>query len=67
MLAEFGLITRYQLRPNLAIRASYDFTWIQGVALAPEQATFNSAAPEVVNVGGSMLLQGGSIGFEWVW
>ena len=67
MLVEFGLVTRYQVRPNLTIRASYDFMWLQGVALAPEQATFNSAAPEVVNVGGNILLQGGSVGFEWVW
>ena len=67
MLIEFGLIARYQVRPNLALRASYDFMWLQGVALAPEQATFNSAAPEVVNVGGNILFQGGSVGFEWVW
>ena len=67
MLAEFGMVARYQVRPNLALRASYDFSWFQGVALAPEQATFNSASPEVVNVGGNVLLQGGSVGFEWVW
>ncbi|MCH8923746.1 MAG: BBP7 family outer membrane beta-barrel protein [Planctomycetes bacterium] len=67
MLVEFGMIARYQVRPNLALRASYDFMWLQGVALAPEQATFNSAAPEVVNVGGNILFQGGSVGFEMVW
>lgn len=67
MLAEFGMIARYQLRPNLALRASYDFIWLQGVALAPEQATFSAAAPEVVNVGGNILFQGGSVGFEFTW
>jgi hypothetical protein len=66
-LAELGLVATYQLRPNLALRASYDFVYVQGVALAPQQLQFNTAAAADINTGSYVLLDGGSIGIEYVW
>ncbi len=65
-LAELGLTGTYQLRPNLYFRAGYDLMFLSAVALAPENMDLDSGFG-AINVNGSVLLHGGSIGFEGTW
>jgi hypothetical protein len=67
LAVELGLVGSYQLRPNVAIRGGYDFMWLQGLALAPEQLDFNAAPIPNVRTGSHHLYDGMSLGIEWVW
>ncbi len=65
-VGEAGMFLTYQLRPNLQVRAAYDFIIMTGLALAPENILFENGFGEF-NVQGSTLLHGGSLGFEATW
>jgi hypothetical protein len=64
---ELGLVGTYQIRPNLALKCGYDFMFLQGLALAPEQLDFNQAPTPNVRTGSHYFMNGGSIGLELVW
>ncbi|MEX0585185.1 MAG: hypothetical protein WD176_00985, partial [Pirellulales bacterium] len=64
---ELNLRASYQLRPNLAIRIGYDFMFLQGLALGPQQLEFNTATAPVLRTGNHYFLDGGMLGLEWVW
>lgn len=66
-VGEFGFVGKWQMTPNLALRATYDFLWVQGMALAPEQLAFNLSAPPRVNQSGYMFFQGVGLGCEFCW
>jgi hypothetical protein len=65
LFGEFGLIAAYHFTPNFSARASYDFMWLAGVALAPDQFTFTETARLAVD--GVIFYQGLSLGLEVVW
>ncbi len=67
MGAELGLVGTYQIRPNIAFRAAYDFIYLQGLALAPQQLDFNTAPQPNVRSGSHQFLNGGTVGLEFVW
>jgi hypothetical protein len=67
LIGEVGFEATYKFRPNLMGRASWDFMWITGVALAPEQLQFVANPVNRVNVNGSIFSQGVSLGLEWLW
>lgn len=62
---EISLMAAYYLRPNLAARVSYDFIWINTLALAPEQISFTPVTR--VFDGGALRMEGATIGIEWIW
>lgn len=64
--AEVGLFATYQLRPNLHFKAGYDFIFLTGVALASENMEFVNGFP-MLNPRGSIVMHGGSVGFETTW
>ena len=66
-VGEINLIGAIQLRPNLSLRGSYDFMWMNQLALAPNQVTFVVPNPPRVNDGGSLFFQGASVGLEFSW
>jgi hypothetical protein len=66
-LAELGLVASYHFRPNIALRASYDFLYVQGLALGPQQLQFNFADPPDVVSGNHIFYDGASVGLEIVW
>jgi hypothetical protein len=66
-IGELGFQTTYKFRPNLMGRASYDFMWVSGLALAPEQLQFNTTPNNRLNNNGLALFQGLSLGLEWLW
>ena len=66
-LAELGIVASYHFKPNVALRASYDFMFLQGLALAPQQIQMNFAAPPQLNSGNHIFYDGASVGLEIVW
>ena len=66
-IGEAGLVGTYKWRPNLILRASYDFMWVAGLAIAPEQITYATDPPDSIKVKGLGAYQGLSLGFEWLW
>ena len=67
LLGETGFFASYRFRPNLIGRASYDFMWVTGMALAPEQFQFTTNTVNQVNTNGSIFYQGVSMSLEWLW
>ena len=67
MVGEVGFSVTYKFRPNLIGRASYDFIWIGGVALAPMQYQFVTDPKPQIDSGGTLFLNGLSLGLEYTW
>ena len=75
MVAEGGPLVIWQVTPRWTARAGYQFLYVDGVALAPEN--FNTRAPFVsspglprrvkVNHNGAALYHGATAGFEYIW
>ena len=66
-LGEFNILGAYQIRSNLAIRASFDLLYVDQLALAPNQITFQIPVPPNVDHTAFLLYTGGSLGMEYVW
>ncbi len=67
LIGQVGFQATYKFRPNLVGRAGWDFMWINGVALAPEQLQFVATPNSNCNTNGSIFSQGVSLGLEWLW
>ena len=67
IISEVGFQAIYKFRPNLMARAAWDFMWVSGVALAPEQLQFVANPTERINTNGTIFSQGVSLGLEWMW
>ena len=67
LMFELGFVGTYKCRPDLMLRASYDFMWVSGLALAPEQLRFEDDPPSVVNDNGHLYYHGLSLGLEYIW
>ena len=65
-VADFGLHGTYQIRPNLHLKARYDFMFLTSQSLAPDNLEFLSGF-STMNTGGTVFLNGGSFGFEATW
>jgi hypothetical protein len=65
-MGETGAVLTYQVNEHLAFRAIGQAAWLQGVALAPEQARANDFGAGVANVNmtGSLFYYGGGVGCE---
>ncbi|MEN6452599.1 MAG: BBP7 family outer membrane beta-barrel protein [Thermoguttaceae bacterium] len=67
LVGEVGFTATYKFRPNLIGRASYDFMWVTGLALAPEQLQFSTNPVDRINTNGTAVFNGPSLGLEWLW
>ena len=67
LIGETGFFASYKFRPNLVGRVSYDFMWVTGMALAPEQLQFTTNTVNEINTNGNILYQGISLSLEWLW
>jgi hypothetical protein len=67
LIAEVGFEATYKFRPNLVAHASYDLTWVPGVALAPEQLQFDTQPSNRINTNGLAFFNGITMGLEWLW
>jgi hypothetical protein len=66
LIGELGIFASYKLRPNLAVRASYDLIWVVGLARAPEQLVFTANPTTRLNDNGHIFTQGLTLGTEWL-
>jgi hypothetical protein len=66
-LGEVGFNATYKFRPNLMGRAGYDFMWVTGLALAPEQFQFADDPVNRINTNGLLFCHGVSLSLEWLW
>lgn len=67
LIGEIGINGSYKFRPNLVGHASYDMTWVPGVALAPEQLQFNTQPVNKINTNGLAYFHGITLSLEWLW
>jgi hypothetical protein len=67
LIGEAGFQATYKFKPNLVGRASFDFMWVSGVALAPEQLQFAANPVSRVSASGAIFSEGVSLGLEWLW
>ncbi len=62
------MMMNYRLTPYTTMRFAYDFIWVGGLALAPEQFGQSTIiGPGEVNSGGIAFYGGPSFGIETVW
>jgi len=66
LAGQLSITGRFRLFEHVNLRAGYDFLWVQGLVLAPEQLDFFLAASPT-NRNGKALYQGLSLGAEVVW
>lgn len=73
-VGELGVSGVYRLTDWCSLRAGYTIFWISGVAMAPNQLPIQSldfvdptASITAINVGGSVVAQGLSLGLEGRW
>jgi hypothetical protein len=66
IIGEVGVHGAYKIRPNVVAKAQYDFMWIAGVALAPEQLQMVAEPVNRINTNGSIYSHGISLGLEWM-
>jgi hypothetical protein len=66
-IGEVGFEANYKFTPNMTGRVGYDFMWITGIALAPEQLQFTAAPENMINTNGNIFSQGLTMGLEWSW
>ena len=67
LIGEVGLHGSYKIHPNLIMRGSYDFLWMTGLALAPEQLIFVPVPANKVNNNGNVYSHGLSLTMECSW
>lgn len=69
LLSQINLTAVYRINSHWGLRAGYNFIWLAGVALAPDQWDFTDTATSgsrLVN-GGSLFLHGANLGLERRW
>ncbi len=67
VIGELGLIMNYRMTDRLTLHAGYDFFWLGGISLAPEQMTYNTNVPAHLINSSFALIQGGTLGFQLSW
>jgi hypothetical protein len=65
-VGEFALQGRFQVSPNVSLRAGYEMLFITAEALAPHQATFLTDTA-YLNTTGATYYRGASFGVEFYW
>lgn len=66
-IGDLTLLAGWQVTPNFAVQAGYDFLWVAGVATATRQFNLDNVRPNSIDGGGQILFQGLSMGIEGSW
>jgi hypothetical protein len=69
-ILELGVNGSFDVCDHLTVRAGYNFLYLSGVALAPEQLDSRpniAGSRQSVSAGGSIFMYGPSTGFDIVW
>ena len=67
LIGEVGFQATYKFRPNLMGRAGYNFMWISGLALAPEQLQLIADPVDRITTNGTIFSHGVNLSMEWMW
>ncbi|MCC6126516.1 MAG: BBP7 family outer membrane beta-barrel protein [Pirellulales bacterium] len=67
IVGEVGFEANYKFTPNMTGRVAFDFMWISGLALAPEQFQFTATPVNFINMNGNIFSEGLTLGLEWSW
>lgn len=65
-MATGSILARYHLRPNISLRVGWEFMYVTGLALAPNQADFNPSVQQLSTTGDAFY-HGVSFGSEFYW
>ena len=66
-LGDLTILGGWQVTPNFAVQAGYDFLWLAGVATATRQFNLDNVRPNSIDGGGQILYNGLSLGVEGSW
>lgn len=68
-VGELDLTATYQLTKHFALRGGYQFTWVDGVALASNTVLLGvqEISDEVIDADGSLFYNGAMMGGEFTW
>jgi hypothetical protein len=69
LLSQINLTAVYRINSHWGLRAGYNFIWLAGVALAPDQWDFTDTASSGSRLvgGGGVFLHGANLGLERRW
>lgn len=67
LVGEVAIYGDYRIKPNVILHSSWDFMWLTGLALAPNQLNFNTNLPSQVITTGTMCIQGLTLQAEVKW
>jgi hypothetical protein len=66
-IGDLTLLAGWQITPNFALQAGYDFLWIAGMATATRQFNLDNRDTNAIDVGGQTFYNGVSFGFNGSW
>ena len=66
-IGDHTLLGGWQVTPNLAVQAGYDFLWVAGIATATRQFNLDNVRPNSIDGGGQAFYNGLSLGLEGSW
>jgi len=66
-LGDLTLMAGWNITPNLAVQAGWDFLWAAGIATAPRQFDLDNSELNYIDAGGQMFFMGASLGMTASW
>lgn len=66
-VGDMTIFAGWQVTPNWAIQAGYDFLWVAGIATATRQFNLDNLRPNSIDAGGQAFYNGLSLGLEGSW
>ena len=66
-IGDLTLLAGWQVTPNFAVQAGYDFLWVAGIATATRQFNLDNVRPNSIDAGGQAFYNGLSLGLEGSW
>ena len=66
-VADLGVFVHYHLRPNVTLRTGFEALWVNSVATAIEQISFETGALPTVRTAGAQYYKGMSFGVDFYW
>ena len=64
-VGEAQFIAKWHLRPNVSIRAGLELLYVEGIALAPHQLTFQPGQYLPISAADDAVYMGSVLGLEW--
>jgi hypothetical protein len=66
-IGDLSLFAGWNVTPNFAIKAGYDFLWVAGIATATRQFDLDNVRNRPLDGGGQVFYNGLTVGCEGSW